>query len=459
MSVINQVLQLKQLQQVISFLEPHDLAKFAQCCRFFQQASNGYCSAFLAQKGIELRPDEKPLQAVQRIFRELFSCANVLHKKPTETTEGIEWRSSLREALVIPQLWTRFNRVVELINTETFCAHAREVCEEAIRRGNTGVFRLFLERGCPECSDFAAERGNLSMVQLCYSHGSIHLDRALEIAAREGHLAIVDFILQQMSMGKTLKASIKKWAMVGGRLDIYQRLSERDTAPEDLHGLKLIESIICNNRKAADLFEKASPYYKSLAFILAAGKGNLSFFPNMGEDDNYFALLAAGFQGNVETFKVLVSRRLDVYALNEAVLFAIRKNHQGIIDIASRYSHSISYKTYEAWFLEASKLGHLPMIEKFVEQMGGPRRELGYKAILLAAGEGHLHLIQYLSIYLDRNYLYELIEAAAAGGHLLCVQELWKLRPVDQLSKDTTLDAARAGHFADVVKWIEEQPI
>ncbi len=462
-------------QRVTTFLPLDDLVRFSKCCKFFFQAAcepnAEYWKAMVQRRGIELLPSETDKGAVKRFFGETVSLLNGINDYSSDIKDNPNFKRILETCLKIDRLWPRLRAVFDFLKTQKAELILDTVVVKATKRGNTAAARFFLEEiggieACKGCPPRVIESGNLSLIQLFHSYNLLKLDASLFIAAREGHLEVVDFLMEHSSFTPETLRMARKWAAVGGNLEIYELLSKNDKTPEAAQGLELLRAVENGDfERVREIFEKQLPdiYYRGLVLIWAAGEGDYRFIQylfTMGlELDVYdMALWASSLRGRAKTFMTMRLLHSNDDVLKEAVLCAIKNKCLSVVVKATLGFFNL--KIFQSWVIAACERGYLPIVEELVGDENIDR-QTHLKALLVAAREGHLPVIQFLLRLPSANeyFFYQPILAAAANGHLECIKALVQTGRWDSLLKRFAIEVAQVSHFGDVVKWIEEQPI
>ncbi len=461
-------------QRVTTFLPLDDLVRFSKCCRFFFQAAcepnAEYWRAMVQRRGIELLPSETNKGAVKRFFGETMSFLNGINDYSSDIKDD-NFKRKLRTCMKIDRLWPRLRTVFDFLKTQKAELILDTVVVKATKGGNTAAARFFLEEigGVEACKDsIVIESGNLPLVQLFHSYNLLKLDESLFIAVREGYFEIVDFLMEHSSFTPETLKMAKKWAAVGGNLEIYELLSKDDKTPEAAQGLELLIAVENGDfERVREIFEKQPPdiYYRNLALIWAAGEGDepllqYLFTVDFELDYSYYdmALWASSLRGRSKTFIAMRLLLADDNVLKDAVLCAIKNKCLSVVVVATE--GFLNLKIFQSWVIAACERGYLPIVEELVwdEDLDSPTYS---KALEVAAREGHLPVIQFLLRFppADGGLFVLPILAAAANGHLECIKALVQTGRWDFLIKSFAIEIAQMGHYGDVVQWLKEQQL
>lgn len=260
----------------------------------------------------------------------------------------------------------------------------------------------------------------LSLTKHNYVNPAIEGKRALELAVKEGNLAIVKLLAADGRVNPEAKLLAKpevvafRWALREGYIEVAEKLNQSKT-----HLLILAVGL---------------GYEKTVSKLLLAPE-------KIDGDTMIHALFLASEKGGLNIVKILLKdRRIDtdsVEMIRNAVIRASRNGHLTVIKTLLEYSclNDTPVRDIRAdAFLEASKNGHLMIVESLLKDTRLNRSEY-YTAIMEASTRGHFEVVKALlqdpainQSHVDVKAYRRIFLDAASKGHLEMVQILLRNR-------------------------------
>ncbi|GLE04940.1 hypothetical protein PINS_up013921 [Pythium insidiosum] len=295
--------------------------------------------------------------------------------------------------------------------------------------------------------DVAAANGHLEVVQFLHEHsaegGSI---AAMDGAARHGHLAVVEFLDSHRDEGCTTAAMDD--AAAHGHLEVVKYLHERrsegcTTAAMDLaaeHGhLDVIKFLHTNRHEGCT----------TSAMDGAASRGHLEvvrfLHEHRDEGCTVAAMNRAATNGHLDVVRFLQAHRTEG-ATERAMDGAAAHGHIEIV----RFLHETRDEgCTEVAMDEAASKGHLEVV-RFLHE----RRDEGCTASAMdgAAGHGHLAILQFLHEHRTEGCTTLAMDEAAKNGHLHVLQFLKQHRTEGHTAR--AIDGATRNNHVAVVHFL-----
>lgn len=354
----------------------------------------------------------------------------------------------------------------------------------AAEKGYIEVVKLLLKETGADIPDnngktalhIAAGKGYIEVVELqlgkganVNAKGEKFEHSALTAAAAQGYLGVVEQLLKAMADVNAKqyyegRAALQA-AAGGGHLNVVERLL---TAKADPNAAGAQDSGRTALQAAAEggyleivelLIETANvkpmtQYIGGAALLAAAGRGHLEVVErllapkvnvNTIEGDHYSrvsVLAAAARAGHLEVVEQLLAAKADVHA--RVSDYGKTLNYDGA---KRRYKFDTYYRTYEGTtaLQEAARGGHLEVVERLLEAKtdvnadADNQRQISMHwllepeedrftfrctALQMAAGGGHLEVVERLLAAKADVDTYGALQEASRGGHLQVVERL-----------------------------------
>ena len=282
-----------------------------------------------------------------------------------------------------------------------------------------------------------------------------------EVAAKHGHVAVIDWLSRQAERLELPKPDYIKLVEIAaghGKIDILQWLAKQGCN---------IQQVNVNGDNA---------------LTLAAGSGHLEVVKWLFEHecdiqqenslgDNAVTLAANG--GHLELVKWLFDHNCSVHQVNQhgdnAVTRAAKRGHLELVKWLADHGCNIQQLNGDGdnALTLAADAGHLKVVQWLVEKGCNIQQVDKYKqnALILAAEAGYIETVKYLAEHgcniqqvtvNDHNAL----TLAAGSGHLEIVKYLaaheCNIQQVNGDGDNALIPAAGSGHL-EVVKWLVEQ--
>ncbi|KAL8802033.1 MAG: hypothetical protein Q9200_006727 [Gallowayella weberi] len=350
--------------------------------------------------------------------------------------EDAHWRDTLSS-----QPWTfkdwkeRSTKIVQWIVENNHCSLARLLVEKEFDQGK---LRILIEG--------AAEMGFTELTKIGLSSENIPqiiLDFSLKSAAKGGHLAVVERLLQE-------KADVNAAAGYDGGRTALQ------AAAGGGH-LAVVERLL---QEKADVNAGAADYDGRTALQAAAGGGHLAVVERLLQEKADVNAAAAGYDGGRTALQA---------AAGGGHLAVVERLLQEKADVNAAASYDRGRTVLQA----AAGEGHLAVVERLLQEKAdvnaGAADYNGRTALQAAAGGGHLAVVERLlqekaniNAAASSNGRTAL-QAAAGGGHLAVVERL--LQEKADVNADaagyngrTALQAAAGeGHLAVVERLLQKK--
>ncbi|POM81230.1 Hypothetical protein PHPALM_829 [Phytophthora palmivora] len=360
----------------------------------------------------------------------------------------------------------------------------QEVMDELARHGDMDAVRRLVSEGWqPPRIDFAAEGGNLAMVQwlldehrvvgkqwalknaaakghlevakLLVNENMVHLDgEAFCDAAANGHLSVVQW-LKENNLGWSMAYKAMDLAATNGHLEIVQYL-HNDCSVSCTHRtmrgaasnghLHVVEwlHVHFSNHPSIDLYEAGSKQqFNTTSTDVAAMNGHLhvmKYLHNVALSMETTTTVAVSQLAGVEDETIF--EKTAPTCTPASIQFAASGGHLNVL----RWLHDNYWTEPSVDIMDAAATsGNLEMIKWLHEHTAA---KFSRAAMDGAAKEGHLAVVQWLHENLSEGCTVKAVDDAAVMGHLNVVQ--WLLENCNEGCSPKALHGAVSGDHFDM---------
>ncbi len=311
----------------------------------------------------------------------------------------------------------------------------------------------------------------LNLVDNPIINPSVETDWAAKLAARDGHLELLNRLIARGVEPATDNNYLIRLAAKHGHLDIINRLLEFEgrgvnPATEGNEALSLAAKyghLDVVNRLLEH--QRVIPGKDHKALIVAAGGGHLDVVNRLIADgridpsanDNKALRDAAG-GGHLDVVnRLLELKKVMKGSFNDVLASAVSG---GNLDIVDRLLETKKVKPSEGLNLAlniAANRGHLNIVNRLLEFQEVVKEPL-FESLDGAAIEGHLDVVnRLLEFKYTSSMLNHVLRHASGGGHLNIVNRLLEIKGVHPESDDSvSLRSASSGGHLDVVNRLLE---
>ncbi|KAL8911353.1 MAG: hypothetical protein Q9172_007688 [Xanthocarpia lactea] len=395
------------------------------------------------------------------------------------------WRDTLSsQPWTFEDLKEGYTNIVQWVVENNHCSLARLLVERELARGTRGTRGILIEG--------AAAMGFTELTEIALSSRNIShtiLNSSLKSAAKGGHLAVVERLLQE-------RADVDTWTALeaaagGGHLAVVERLLQ-GKAHVEIAATVLQAAARGGHLAVVErlLQEKADVNAAAAALKVAAGRGHLPVVERLLQGKAHVEIAATVLQaaargGHLAVVERLLQEKADVNAAatsqggRTALQAAAEGGHLAVVERLLQVKADVNADaaTYfgRTALQAAAKGGHLAVVERLLQEKADVNADAGtysgLTALQAAAKEGHLAVVERLlqekaDVNADAATYSGLtaLEAAAGGGYLAVVERLLQEKAdinvtAPRLGGRTALQAAVAGghrerpHVAGITRW------
>jgi ankyrin repeat protein len=317
----------------------------------------------------------------------------------------------------------------------------------------------------------ASFEGHLEIVQYLLQNGNANVDvkandgwTALHFASNARHLEIVRYLLQNGNANVDAQENDGRtalhYASDNGYLEMIQYLLQNGNANAETK---------TNNGFTALHFASRNAHLKVVQYLLQNGNANVDAQENHG----WTALHFASDNGDLEIVLYLVHQC-------QANVYAVTKNNKTPLDVAKQAGKTEIVDYLSAWqstpdleerFRYAAQHGLLADVNECIAAGVNVEAKTinGWTALHFASINGHLEIVQYLlqngnaNVNAQKNDGWTALHFASSNGHLEIVQYLVQqcqanVRAVTK-NNETPLDVAKQTGKTEIVEYLSVRQI
>ncbi|KAL8855682.1 MAG: hypothetical protein Q9178_007693 [Gyalolechia marmorata] len=371
--------------------------------------------------------------------------------------EDAHWRDTLSSQPWTLEDWKEGStNIVQWIVENNHCSLARLLVERELARGNLEIL-----------IEGAAAMGFTELTKIGLSSRNIPqtiLYSSLNLAAKGGHLAVVERLLQEVA---DVSTSVLEAAARGGHLVVVERLLQEKADVDTRTALQAAAE--GGHRAVVERLLQEEANVSNSALEVAAGVGHLAMVETILQENADFnaaatALKAAAGGGHLAVVERLLQEEANVNTTATALKVAAGESYLAVVwrllqDKAEVNAAAAALKA-------AAGGGHLAVVERLLQEeadVNAPAANKGLTALQVAAEGGYSAVIErLLQEKADvnapaANKGRTALQAAAEGGYLAVVERLLQEKagvnaPAAIYEGRTALQAAAEGGYSAVIE-------